>query len=84
MPQEPMSRFWNRYGEEWHFRYDSSKREGILSGSDVDWQEYRVVHGRAEGLILNDEEIRWLRKVWFEATGEQKQMAGQTTLPFLL
>ena len=62
-------RFTNRYGEEWRFSYDRSMGEGVLSGSDVDWMDYRVVGGRAEGLILNEEEIQWLRKAWFEATG---------------
>jgi hypothetical protein len=65
------SRFRNRYGEEWVFEYDPAKGEGGLRGSDVDWEEYRVVGGRAEGLILNDDEILWLRKAWAEATGAQ-------------
>jgi len=43
-------------------------REGTLKGSDVDWQSYRVVAGHAIGLILNNEELLWLRKVWAEAT----------------
>ena len=63
------SRFTNQYGEEWEFAYDSTTGEGILRGSDVDWQEYRVIDGRVPGLILNDEEILWLRKSWAEATG---------------
>jgi hypothetical protein len=61
-------RFTNRYGEEWAFEYDPSGGEGILRGSDVDWQEYRVIGGRAVGLILNEEEIQWLQKTWKEAT----------------
>ena len=62
------SRFSNRYGEQWEFEYDPLKKEGVLRGSDVDWQEYRVIDGRALGLILNDEEIRWLRKAWADVT----------------
>ena len=65
------SRFTNRYGEEWEFEYDPLKREGVLRGSDVEWQEYRVIDGRVPGLILNDEEIRWLRKAWAEATAAE-------------
>ncbi|MGD0901227.1 MAG: hypothetical protein ABR915_25645 [Thermoguttaceae bacterium] len=49
--------------------YDSDTGEGILRGSDVDWEEYPVVGGPAQGLILNEEEIAWLRKTWAEATG---------------
>lgn len=77
------SRFTNEYGEEWEFEYDPGKGEGILRGSDVDWKEYRVVGGRAPGLILNDEEIRWLRNAWAEAasgegaTDEQREGQGE-------
>ena len=61
------SKFTNQYGEEWHFEYDRATSEGILRGSDVDWQPYRVVSGRAPGLILSQEELLWLKKVWAEA-----------------
>ena len=67
-PASYISRFTNRYGEEWQFEFDCSRDEGILSGSDVDGQKYRVIEGRARGLILNEEEIQWLRKAWLEAT----------------
>jgi hypothetical protein len=63
------SRFTNRHGEKWEFEYDPSRGEGILRGSDVNWQEYRVIEGRAAGLVLNHEEIQWLRKTWLDATG---------------
>jgi hypothetical protein len=62
------SRFKNRYGEEWEFEYDPAQREGVLRGSDVDWQEYRVIGGCVPELVLNNEEILWLRKSWAEAT----------------
>lgn len=42
-PSPPIWRFTNRYGEEWEFAYDSGAGEGILRGSDVDWQEYPIV-----------------------------------------
>ena len=62
------SRFTNRYGEQWEFEFDLATGEGKLRGSDVDWEGYHVVDGNAVGLILNDEEIPWLRKAWAEAT----------------
>jgi Uri superfamily endonuclease len=64
------SGFVNRYGEEWRFEYDSSTGEGILKGSDVNWQPYRVVNGHAVGLLLNEEELAWLKKAWAEATSK--------------
>jgi len=64
------SRFTNRYGEAWLIEYDRCKSEGILSGSDFDRKQYRVVGGMVAGLVLNDEEIHWLRRVWSEATLE--------------
>jgi hypothetical protein len=67
-PKPHASHFTNRYGEEWEFEYDPSTGEGILRGSDVDWQEYRVIAGLVPGLNLNDEEIQWLGRMWKEAT----------------
>jgi hypothetical protein len=66
------SRFTNRYGEEWIFEYDPATSEGILKGSDVGWQSYRVVNGHAIDLILSDEELVWLRKVWTDATAFER------------
>ena len=62
-----MSRFTNRYGERWVFVYDPAAGEGHLKGSDVDGEEYHVVEWEVDGLILNDEEIRWLREAWAAA-----------------
>jgi len=65
------SRFNNRYGEEWEFEYDPLKKEGVLRGSDVAWQDYRVIEGRVPGLILNEEEMQSLRRAWAEATATE-------------
>jgi len=70
-PSEYRSRFENRYGEAWEFEYDPATGEGLLRGTDVDWQEYRVIEGQVPELILNDEEIQWLRTEWQRATGER-------------
>ena len=63
------SEFANRYGGKWIFEYYYATGKGILKGSDVDWQSYDVVDGRAPDLILNNEEILWLRRAWHEAVG---------------
>ena len=63
------SQFTNQHGEEWEFEFDPAKGDGVLRGEDVDWQEYRVVEGRVPELVLNDEEIQWLRNAWKSATG---------------
>lgn len=65
-----ISTFTNKYGEAWYFEYDSVTGTGILKGSDVDWQPYRIINGRASGLLLSDEELIWLRKAWVDATAE--------------
>ena len=70
------SRFTNEHGEEWQFEYSYGTGEGILKGSDVDWQTYRVVDGHALGLILSQEELLWLRKVWADATAGQSACCG--------
>ena len=51
------SEFTKQYGEKWIFEYDNITGKGILKGSDVDWQSYDMVDGRAPELILNNEEI---------------------------
>ena len=61
------SEFANRYGEKWIFEYDYATSQGVLKGSDVDWKSYPVVDGRAPDLVLNNEEIVWLRSAWAEA-----------------
>jgi hypothetical protein len=65
-----VSEFTNRYGEKWIFEYDYATRKGILRGSDVDCQSYPILGGRALDLVLNNEEILWLRKEWATATAE--------------
>lgn len=36
----------NEYGEQWIFEYDPLTGEGILKGSDIDWQSYRIIEGK--------------------------------------
>jgi len=62
------SEFINEYGEKWVFEYDSIEGKGTLKGSDVDWQEFSVVDGRAMELNLTKSELKWLRKAWQEAS----------------
>ena len=65
-----IEKFKNRYGKEWSFEYSYITGTAIVKGSDVDWHEYEVVNGQAIDLMLNDEEIRWLRKAWVSATAQ--------------
>jgi len=60
----------NEYGEQWIFEYDPSSGVGILKGSDVDWESFKVVDGKAIGLILNDGELIWLKETWKKATSK--------------
>lgn len=61
------SEFKNRYGEQWIFEYDYATGKAFLKGSDVDHQSYSVIDGRAPDLLLNNEEILWLRRTWANA-----------------
>jgi hypothetical protein len=65
------SKYTNEYGEEWVFEYNPFTRTGTLRGSDVDWLPYPVVEGHALGLLLNEGEIRWLRRAWAEASASE-------------
>jgi len=53
--------FTNEYGEEWVFEYDYATGIGNVKGSDIAWNHYPVIDGQAEGLILNQRELEWLR-----------------------
>ena len=61
------SQYENEYGELWVFVYDDSTNTGILTGSDMDWQDYPVVDGKVIGLLFNDGELVWLRSAWESA-----------------
>lgn len=63
--------FKNRYGEEWVFTYNTVTGKALVKGSDIEWEEYEVIEGgQAVNLLLNDEEIQWLRRAWLHATDQ--------------
>jgi hypothetical protein len=53
-----------KYGDSWKLELDERTGSGWISGSDVDWERYRVVRGMVPGLILNEEELAWIESVW--------------------
>jgi hypothetical protein len=63
-----LSEYTNEYGEDWIFEYDYVNHRGVVRGSDVEWKNYPVVEGRPIDLILNLEEIEWLKSAWDAAT----------------
>jgi hypothetical protein len=67
-PSKYTAEFTNRFGDVWRFEYNHETREGFLLGSDVDWKSYAVRDGQVQELILNKEEIQWLRRAWLAAT----------------
>jgi hypothetical protein len=57
--------FANQHGEQAIYLYDYSAREATVRMGDAGWDGvYRVVDGRAEGLMLNEAELTWLRACW--------------------
>ncbi|HEB30600.1 MAG TPA: hypothetical protein ENI15_06960 [Spirochaetes bacterium] len=67
-----IAEFTNEYGEDWVFEYDYSTGNGVIKGSDVDWNEYPIIDGKALGLVLAQSEIEWLRSCWLEATADSQ------------
>ena len=62
--------FANSYGEQWVFVFDRQRGRGYLRGGDLGWdQSFRVVGGRATGVLLGSEEAAWLKACWIAATG---------------
>jgi len=57
--------FANRYGEQAVFIYDYGTHEASVRMGDAGWDNvHRVVDGRVEGVILNEEEAAWIRACW--------------------
>lgn len=61
------SSYKNLYGETWIFEYNLKTGIGVVRGSDVDWEEYPVVEGHADDVIMHQEERDWLLSAWQEA-----------------
>lgn len=59
-----METFTNEYGERWWFNYDVENDMGILWGDDFSYKKLYVFDGICIELILNEDEINWLNKVW--------------------
>ena len=57
--------FENRHGEQWVFTYCRSRKKAELRGGDAGWQRaYEVVDGKAEEVVLDRDELRWLEACW--------------------
>jgi len=67
MNSEYESKYKNLYGEIWVFEYDYDTRTGVVRGSDIGSDEYAVVDGRADDLVMHKEERDWLLAAWQEA-----------------
>ena len=62
--------FENCHGEQWIFTFDRDTKEAELRGGDIGWNDrHEVREGKVEGLVLDSEELRWLRACWVAATG---------------
>jgi hypothetical protein len=51
--------------------YNSLTGVGNLKGSDINWQNYKVIKGKVTGLLLNKGELEWLKQAWEQATGKK-------------
>ena len=71
MKENYRSTFTAENGDTWEFEYDYSTETGIVRGSDVDDEEYKVIEGVAYNLVMNRSEKRWLLAAWEEATGRK-------------
>ncbi len=64
--------FENSYGEQWVFVYHRAGKKGELRGGDAGWEQvFEVIDGQARGVILGQDEIRWLQACWVAATAER-------------
>jgi hypothetical protein len=69
--------FENGHGEQAMYRYDHETGEATVQLGDAGWgNAYRVVDGRAQGVILGEAEALWIRACWL-ATGAVRQRSGR-------
>lgn len=73
-----VSYFEGPYGDQWVVEIDRKAGTGILRGGDIGWDEPVTLHddNLEGGLILGDEEFRWLAACWKAATGRELQLPG--------
>lgn len=61
--------FENIHGEQWIFTYNRKTGEAERRGGDAGWNtRNKVTGGEVPGLVLNDEESKWLAACWQAAT----------------
>ena len=61
--------FENRFGEQWVFVYDFTRKAGELRGGDIGWDKVIEVRDGKHELILGKAEATWLLACWTAATG---------------
>ena len=60
--------FENVHGEQWVFTYDRLTKTATLRGGESGWNTvYKVRDGEVPELVLNKNEIGWLRACWNSA-----------------
>lgn len=56
-------------GEQWLFTRDRVTGDAAVRGGDAGWEKsYPIIGGRAEGLVLTDEEAAWVAVCWIASS----------------
>lgn len=64
----------NEHGEQAVYVYDYKSSEATLRLGDAGWDRaHRVVDGRAEGVMLSESEMFWLRACWLATGGLRRE-----------
>jgi hypothetical protein len=61
--------FENRFGEQWVFVYDFTRKVGELRGGDIGWDKVIEIRDAKPDVILGKAEAAWLLACWTAATG---------------
>jgi len=60
--------FENRFGEQWIFEFDRRNGAAWLRGGDIGWNtKVPVLGGKAQNLVLGEDETQWLNACWHAA-----------------
>ena len=61
--------FENRFGEQWVFLYDLTRKVGELRGGDIGWDKVLEIREGKADVMLGTAETAWLMACWTAATG---------------
>ena len=65
----------SKAGSAWCLYYDPKIGRACITGNDIGFDTYPVYDGRAKGLVLEQDELKWLANAWIELASEHNELS---------